>query len=178
MASFSRKQSFVRKHSHLRRSRSGFEPEVEVLEKVSQRPASPDWSQPRNAPGTSIRLKALPKVSSDVTLRRPLLKEEAEAKARRQEFREGLDGLLAHLDWQIEKRHFDHKKQVWAEQLKVVMSKNYRRSLDMQRRPKPAWTYTDPPGFFSGHLIDPTPSDTYSQTSLDRITAKKSEPVL
>mmetsp|Transcript_20339 Transcript_20339/g.52043 ORF Transcript_20339/g.52043 Transcript_20339/m.52043 type:complete len:185 (+) Transcript_20339:170-724(+) len=144
----------------------GFAAHEEHLTEVQQRPRSPDWTQPRLVPGTTTRLAGLPRVSSEPTLRRPNLPEEAQAKARRTEFRSGLSDIFSHLDEQCARRRYEHKRDAWAEQAKVAMGRNYQRALETQRKPEiPAWTFTDGPGYFSKNLIDTMPSDRYMQKS-------------
>lgn len=124
----------------------------EVITKMEARPSSGAAASSRSIAVTQPRLQH---VRSE-----PALRGEAEAKARVTSFRAGLGDLMDHLDAQCAARRQDHRRALWAEKAKEAMRRQYQHSLDAQRKPeRPAWTYTDAPGYFQRPLIEDGPSE-------------------
>lgn len=131
-----------------------------VLTKVQARPRSPapevKSSSSRALPGgksatsASWQKPVIYKVSSEPILRRKEHPEEAEAKARRAEFRTGLDDIFHDLDVAATHRRKAERDAEFAAKAEMAARRNYQRSIDATRNhDRLPWCPWEPMAYFS-----------------------------
>lgn len=133
------------------------ESDDEVITRVQARPRSPDpevkssssRALPRGASAPSQK-PTLRKVLSEPTLRRKDQPEEAEAKARRAEFRTGLDDIFNDLDVAATYRRKAERDAEFAAKAEMAARRNYQRSIDATRNHDGVpWCPWEPMAYFS-----------------------------